>query len=205
MLASKKQQPIQIGEVFTKLTVLSKSDRTDKGFRTYWNCKCECGEEKVIRGTCLRHGEIRSCGCLHRHTTGAINRKDPGAVTWTNFRVSYRANAQRKNRSFDLTEEQFKEIAEKNCHYCGSAPRLMNYYLKADNQTKKLGRSRKVNQTQIDASWIKANGIDRIDSTMGYTINNCVPCCSNCNMFKNDLSVDEFLNHVNKIVSFQGV
>lgn len=47
------------------------------------------------------------------------------------------------------------------------------------------------------------NGIDRIDSNKGYTINNCVPCCSWCNTMKLDHSLEEFLQHIANIYNFQ--
>ena len=47
------------------------------------------------------------------------------------------------------------------------------------------------------------NGIDRIDSSKGYTIDNCVPCCSWCNTMKLDYSKTEFLEHIKKIYNFQ--
>ena len=48
----------------------------------------------------------------------------------------------------------------------------------------------------------KANGIDRIDSSIGYIQGNVVPCCSICNWMKNALSVEEFYNHIDKIHNF---
>jgi len=36
-------------------------------------------------------------------------------------------------------------------------------------------------------------GLDRVDSKHGYTIGNIVPCCRQCNIAKNDKSVDEFI------------
>lgn len=47
------------------------------------------------------------------------------------------------------------------------------------------------------------NGIDRIDSSKGYSDDNCVSCCSMCNLMKNNYSVYDFLNHINKISSYQ--
>lgn len=44
-----------------------------------------------------------------------------------------------------------------------------------------------------------AMGVDRIDSEVGYVIENCVPCCKYCNYAKNDMSTEDFLNHVKKI------
>lgn len=34
--------------------------------RTYWNCRCDCGEHKVICVDKLTSGNTRSCGCLRR-------------------------------------------------------------------------------------------------------------------------------------------
>jgi hypothetical protein len=37
---------------------------TDKRRFAVWRCKCLCGKETVARGTDLRSGHIKSCGCL---------------------------------------------------------------------------------------------------------------------------------------------
>lgn len=53
------------GMVFGKLTVISKSDfKNSYSNHTYWNCKCECGNDCVINGHNLRSGQTKSCGCL---------------------------------------------------------------------------------------------------------------------------------------------
>ena len=44
------------------------------------------------------------------------------------------------------------------------------------------------------------NGVDRMGSNKGYTLNNCVPCCSMCNKMKMEFSVDNFDNKCKKIV-----
>ena len=36
------------------------------------------------------------------------------------------------------------------------------------------------------------NGVDRYDNELGYTVENCVPCCTRCNRMKSDMSVDDF-------------
>ena len=50
------------GQTFGKLTVISCAGKID-GRRYYWNCKCECGNEKQVLGTALRSGNTKSCGC----------------------------------------------------------------------------------------------------------------------------------------------
>lgn len=32
--------------------------------RPYWECRCECGQTIIARGTGIRYGEVLSCGCL---------------------------------------------------------------------------------------------------------------------------------------------
>ncbi|NYD37695.1 hypothetical protein BJ983_003797 [Actinomycetospora corticicola] len=32
----------------------------------WWYCRCDCGSEKAIRGTNLKQGASRSCGCQSR-------------------------------------------------------------------------------------------------------------------------------------------
>lgn len=55
-----------LGQVFGRLTVFSEAYR---GTGSRWFCRCECGNIKVVRATCLRFGSTRSCGCLQRELT----------------------------------------------------------------------------------------------------------------------------------------
>lgn len=42
-------------------------------------------------------------------------------------------------------------------------------------------------------------GVDRLDSDKGYTLENCVPCCSVCNRIKNVFSERDFLSQIKLI------
>ena len=46
---------------------------------------------------------------------------------------------------------------------------------------------------------IKGVGIDRIDNSKGYEIDNCVPCCEWCNKMKLGHTQNEFFDQVKKI------
>jgi hypothetical protein len=46
---------------------------------------------------------------------------------------------------------------------------------------------------------INFNGLDRIDNRKGYVSDNIVPCCSDCNLAKRDLSIKAFLELVTLI------
>jgi len=54
------------GRKFGKLTAISVERRPSapgKGYRTYWNCKCDCGGGKIVRDDSLINGRSSSCGC----------------------------------------------------------------------------------------------------------------------------------------------
>ena len=46
-----------------------------------------------------------------------------------------------------------------------------------------------------------SNGIDRVNSKIGYLSGNVVPCCKQCNWIKSCYSMSEFVNHCKKIAS----
>lgn len=46
------------------------------------------------------------------------------------------------------------------------------------------------------------NGIDRVDSSKNYTIDNCIPCCTMCNFMKQSYPQNDFLNQINKIYHY---
>lgn len=51
----------------SRLTVIKEADPhiTAGGHKqTQWLCKCSCGNEIVVKGTFLRNGNTKSCGCL---------------------------------------------------------------------------------------------------------------------------------------------
>lgn len=53
----------------------------DKNGNVLWKCRCECGNECVVRGTKLKNQQTQSCGCLSRdrarecHTTHGLSTK----------------------------------------------------------------------------------------------------------------------------------
>ena len=50
------------GQRFGRWIVISYNEEVSKQKKsTYWNCKCDCGNEVVIRGDKLRNGHTTSC------------------------------------------------------------------------------------------------------------------------------------------------
>ena len=51
------------GNRYGRLTITDFAGRCSSG-RLYWNCRCDCGNETVVRSTHLVAGLIQSCGCI---------------------------------------------------------------------------------------------------------------------------------------------
>lgn len=52
------------GQRFGRLTVIERVQPRQGSTNARWKCICDCGNEALVRGTTLRRGESKSCGCL---------------------------------------------------------------------------------------------------------------------------------------------
>lgn len=57
------QEKIKPGDRFGRLTVIRKLTNQEGG-RTKYECHCDCGNIKIVIGTYLKVGYVKSCGCL---------------------------------------------------------------------------------------------------------------------------------------------
>ena len=166
------------GQKFERLTVIKRSYPNKDYGKAMWLCKCECGIEKIICGCNLRNGRIKSCGCLLRENRG--KKISPGLASIRQVISCYKRNAKRRGFEYNLTEEQFKEITQQDCYYCGEKPNNIQ----------------KAYHNNGDYTY---NGIDRIDNNKGYTIDNVVSCCFTCNRAKDKHTVKEFYGWIEKV------
>ena len=68
------------GQRFGRLTVLRPEENI--GTYTFWVCRCDCGQETVVRTSNLRGGRTKSCGCGRR--TAAVKMPNPRSVNKNN-------------------------------------------------------------------------------------------------------------------------
>ena len=72
------------GQRFGKLVVTAHSHTEDA--KAYWRCQCDCGCKTSVRGTHLRQGQIKSCGCLSFvHGDCCGSQRTPEYITWRNM------------------------------------------------------------------------------------------------------------------------
>ena len=84
-------------------------------------------------------------------------------------------HAKTRNIEFHLTEEEFDVITKQPCYYCNEFEEGKTF-----------------------------TGIDRIDNSVGYVLDNCVPSCYVCNRMKLTHTKEFFLKHIRNILEHTG-
>jgi hypothetical protein len=172
------------GERFGKLTAVEPTDRRS-GRQVIWRFVCDCGtfieRPAATLATIARQRQragkpfVPSCGgreCSPMFLEG--NR-----AAFNRVYLRYKKDAERRNLPFTLTEEDVQELISAPCHYCGQQPAQVAYPSR--------------NVPALEGDILLRNGIDRIQSSIGYIQSNVVPCCKQCNRAKSDMPADEFL------------
>jgi hypothetical protein len=175
-----------------RLTVLKFSRYVDNpGVKTrtaLWLCQCECGNMIEVRNCNLNSKATKSCGCmLVEHIKAVGQAKISDKSSFKHLYNGYKREALKMNREFKLNEDEFRKLTSSDCHYCGIGP------------SKEIkGNGKKI----FKGGSYKYNGVDRFDNNKGYEMNNCVPCCWKCNNAKNNMSISEFKEWINKIYNY---
>ena len=97
------------------------------------------------------------------------NKKNNRQINYSN----YVRTAEYKGLKFEITIEEYCDIVNKECHYCGIIE---------------------------DKGF---NGIDRKNQNEGYLLDNCVSCCKMCNYMKGSTSDETFIKRVEHILTYQ--
>lgn len=176
MARGRRKINIELGTRFNSLTVLENIIRYNNSM--YWRCLCDCGKELVVSGSDLRSGHTKTCGCRN------LKQREPQIKHLYN---NYKYAAEKRNHIFNLNIDEFKDIISRDCYYCGEKPiQEFNYIYK-----------------NILKSQLLYNGIDRIDNSIGYYLENCVACCKICNFAKGKLQTLDFISWIKKAYNYQ--
>jgi len=163
----------------------------------FYECKCLiCNTDYIIDGRNLPRGRSKRCRkCADKiNKTGKRNYGIPAReYAISRLLKGYKDGATKRNLSCSLTTETFGEFIFKNCHYCGRPPNTYVNPLKGSSLSKE----------KEEEGWLYYNGIDRLNSDLGYEPGNMVTCCVQCNRAKGSSNYQEFLKYLMDLVNFR--
>lgn len=172
---------VVVGQIFGHLTALRFSHRGGALRVPYFWFRCSCGNEKLLNGYRVAAGRTKSCGCIrskHIHEMNALKRLPEGEGAVRALFVRYRCRSKDRKFEFVLSPEEFSALVKSPCAYCG-----------------------KVRELSINKAHpkVRLNGLDRLDSSVGYLPENVVACCKLCNQAKNNMTVDAFKSWIREV------
>ena len=168
--------------MFGRVTVLKEAEKRIEceRKRRYFLVRCLCGTEFEVKAASITSGNTTSCGCYGRERRRVARLiPDRELVALRHLFQERKSGAAKRGHDWELTFEQFKSLVQSPCYYTGREPSQI---------WKSSG-----------GSFCVVNGIDRKDNSIGYEINNCVPCCKDVNYAKRALSEQDFLTLVMEV------
>lgn len=197
---------VEIGKRFGKLVVISRLGKAKDGSYLY-SCQCDCGKPTIVVSYALNRNQTRSCGCM-RYDSDCVEKRRKTMTKNPRIRRLGKENSyvklfkkllrQAKHREIPvtLTLDQFKNLISGPCHYCGKS---------GDKKYSPHRENRKVLNAYSETLIIFHNGIDRLDPNKDYSLENCVPCCSEHNYMKYTLTEEQFLSSIKNIVRYMSL
>lgn len=132
-----------------RLTVIGFSHTDSKGV-VFWECKCDCGKTKAVRGWSLRAERTKSCGCINIEILNKASTTHGMCGTKT-----HRAWNSMKSRCLDVNQKAYK-------NYGGRGIKVCNRWLESfENFFADMGESP------------EGLTLDRIDNNGNYEPDNC--------------------------------
>lgn len=128
---------------FDSLTALRLAPRQPGS--VMWVCRCKCGNECLVKGTELRSGARKSCGCEHRksHTTHGLS-KLPEYNVWK----------QMKRRCTNQNTTQFKHYGGRGISFDPRWEKFENFY---EDMGPRPSALHKLERKDNDDSYYKEN------------------------------------------------
>lgn len=149
------------GKRFGRLVVIERAEdhiQPNGKHQIQWLCKCDCGNEVVVRGSNLKNGNSKSCGCLQKDTTSFNNKLHNGSISVSGMARSkiYTTWCNMKQRCLNENNRQYKDYGGRGIKVCDDWLDFEPFY-----------------------KWAMVNGyndmltLDRINTNGNYTPRNC--------------------------------
>jgi hypothetical protein len=177
----KEKKTVLVGEKYNRLYVKEFS-HSDKRARKWFHVKCDCGNVKIVMGAAMVSGNTKSCGCYGKESARSKRISDNHSEV-TAIMLGYKRHAEVRGFKWLLSREDVLGVIKMPCNYCGVQP----------SNVKRTKNS--------IGDGLSYSGIDRVDSSKDYTVDNIVPCCKICNYAKSNMPLAKFREWAIKIGS----
>jgi hypothetical protein len=144
------------GQIFGRLTVIEYAEGKEKDAR--WICKCECGKVKIVRSSCLRYGQAKSCGCIE-----AENKKQRATI----HGMAYRYRKSHYERLYVIWLNMKQRCRNPKC------VSYKNYGGRGISVCKDWFEFIPFRDWALENGYRDDLSIDRIDNDKGYRPDNC--------------------------------
>lgn len=172
------------GQEFGKWKVLRREGTAWK-VSTYL-CQCACGKKHIVTRSRLIRGKSKQCRDCGRKVAARARSLPAGDAARNVVLMTYKRHAEDRALPWQIDEALFTAVIQLPCVYCGSVPNT------------------RCQRAHFNGAFVYS-GLDRRDNTKGYTPENIVPCCKQCNWWKGNLPESVFLNHAKKIANQQAL
>ena len=114
-------QPKPVNKKFMDLEGMKFEKLTPIGFagvknrKTFWYCKCDCGNVKIVMSSALKVGSIRSCGCLNK---GVARRVIHGYCPKYNETKVYRCWSSMLGRCRNQNQKKYPDYGARGITIC---------------------------------------------------------------------------------------
>lgn len=176
---------IKIGDRVGRLTVAKKIKRDGKN-SVYWECLCDCGNNKkiILSGCAIKNNKPKSCGCS-KNPIGKMHYKYSGYKDMSGkFFYRIKKNAEVRNIEFKITKKQIWDLLKQQDNKCALSGMDLHFGVNSKFKEKKI---------ECTAS------LDRIDNTKGYIKENVQWLHKHINIMKRNHSQKYFLDICRKI------
>lgn len=139
-----------VGKRFGRLIVIEECGR-DKDGKIQYLCKCDCGNETVVRGYSLKRGDTTSCGCYAREDAIIRNTKYSKEE-----RILYDVWRSMKQRCNNKNKKDYPRYGGRGIRVCEEWNDYLSFY-----------------QWGIANGYEKGKQLDRINNDGNYEPSNC--------------------------------
>lgn len=137
----------ETGNRYGRLQVLTHI-KADKG--AMWLCACDCGEFATVKGSSLRDGKTKSCGCLFSETVSARNR-----THGLSHVAEYKIWEQMKARCLNPNNDQYEDYGGRGISVSPEYMSFAKFY------------------EDVGPRPSAAHTLERVDNDKGYSPGNC--------------------------------